>query len=256
MKMPNNKIKYVHEPDAHNLISPSHIVPYIIEKFNPKSVVDVGCGIGTFLHVFKQHNVQDVLGIDGPWVNKQQLNIEIGEFFEADLEKPINLNKVFDLVLCLEVAEHLHAQYADVLVDSLTSLGNKIVFSAATFRQGGQNHLNEQVFNYWKEKFAQRNFKVIDLFRPLFWNEAQIQWWYKQNMFLIVHESVDTSSFELGRARFTEENLIIHPELYYERLNEYDKKCQDLDRLHRGAAGNINFYLGLLIKSLKNKLRK
>jgi len=46
------EIKYTHDEIHHNLTAPSIIVPYLIESIRPKSVVDVGCGIGTFLHVF------------------------------------------------------------------------------------------------------------------------------------------------------------------------------------------------------------
>src|SRR5882724_5560989 len=123
----NPYIKYVHEEDAHNLRSPSIIVPYLVDKFKPTSVIDVGCGIGTFLHVFKQQGVKEVLGIDGKWVNRKQLYIPEEEFLEVNLEEPIKLDKTYDLVLCLEVAEHLAPTAADLLVDSLGSLGKKIV---------------------------------------------------------------------------------------------------------------------------------
>ncbi|MFC1840655.1 hypothetical protein ACFL1N_13825 [Thermodesulfobacteriota bacterium] len=46
--MPENK--YIHDESAHNLTDPSIIVPIILQVLNPKSVVDVGCGIGTFLN--------------------------------------------------------------------------------------------------------------------------------------------------------------------------------------------------------------
>jgi SAM-dependent methyltransferase len=255
MAVSSASVKYVHEPDAHNLVSPGIVVPYMVELFKPRRVVDVGCGIGTFLHVFKTCGVAEVLGVDGSWVNKAQLNIAANEFLEADLEKPIRLDKEFDLVLCLEVAEHLAATSADVIVDSLTSLGKKIVFSAATKLQGGQNHINEQLFSYWKEKFAKKGYKVLDVFRPVFWNEEKVQWWYKQNMFLVVHESVDTSAYEAAAKRFSEDQVLIHPGLYYERIHELEKRYADWNRLMSGEGGNFNFYLKLLYTRLMKKGR-
>ena len=65
-----NEVKYVHLESTHNTESPGQIVPVIYQMLNPRSVADVGCGIGTFLYCFKQEGVKKVLGIDGPWVDK------------------------------------------------------------------------------------------------------------------------------------------------------------------------------------------
>lgn len=255
MQQISKPVRYIHEEDTHNLNSPTIIVPYLVDTFKPASVIDVGCGIGTFLHVFKEQGVKDVLGIDGKWVNKEQLYISNEEFLEANLEEPIKINRTCDLAICLEVAEHLEVAAADVIIDSLTSLSKTIVFSAATWKQGGQNHLNEQPFSYWKEKFEKRGFTLIDFFRPVFWNDERIQWWYKQNMFLAVHGSIDAKQFENRRQHFSENNLVIHPGLYYERIREYEKKSEDLKKLGAGEGGNFNLYLKLLYRSFKKSIR-
>ena len=41
------------------------IVPLVLALVKPQSVVDVGCGLGTWLSVFKDFGVKDVFGIDG-----------------------------------------------------------------------------------------------------------------------------------------------------------------------------------------------
>lgn len=252
MQPKNAPVKYVHEEDVHNLQSPDIIVPYLVRSFKPNSVVDVGCGLGTFLKVFKDSGNIEILGIDGKWVDRKKLLISKEEFIEADLEAPIKLDKTFDLVLCLEVAEHLAENSSDIIVDSLTALGKTIVFSAATKQQGGQNHLNEQPFSFWKEKFESRGYTVIDFFRPVFWNDEKVWWWYKQNMFLLVHHSIDSSKYRDAKKEFTDDNLLIHPELYYERIKEYENKCIELDKLRTGQGGNLNLYIGLLFKKLQS----
>lgn len=255
MNSETETVKYLHEEGAHNLGSPGIIVPYLLELLKPRSVADVGCGIGTFLSVFQRFGVEDVVGIDGQWVDRRKLMIGTDNFWEADLEKPIRMDRTFDLALCLEVAEHLAPASADIIVDSLTGLSKKIVFSAATRQQGGQNHINEQEFPYWKRKFEARGYKVIDCFRPYFWNMEKVQWWYKQNMFLILHESIDVSLFRFTE-HFSENNLLIHPDLYYERMREYEKQASDLRRFGAGEGGNFNLYLKLLFRSFKRSFRK
>jgi SAM-dependent methyltransferase len=256
MNTDSTKVKYHHEAGTHNLESPGIIVPYLVEKLNPRSVVDVGCGIGTFLKVFQQQGVSDILGIDGKWVERTQLMIGQDRFLEADLEKPIRLDRAFDLVLCLEVVEHLSPAASDTIVDSLTGLGKVIVFSAATKLQGGQNHINEQEFSYWKKKFEARGYSVIDCLRPYFWNMSKVQWWYKQNMFLVLSHEIDARQFDFSGNRFSGSNALIHPDLYYERMQEYEKQVADLRRFGAGEGGNFNLYLKLLYRSFKRSFRK
>jgi len=51
---------YTHSENIHNLNAPNQIVPLLIKIFNPTSVIDVGCGIGTFLSVFKDNGVKQL----------------------------------------------------------------------------------------------------------------------------------------------------------------------------------------------------
>ena len=146
---------YVHDETVHNVQAANEIVPALIDIFHPHSVLDFGCGIGTFLSVFKRLGVNDVLGVDGPWVDQHMLEkyLASNEFLEADLRHFVRMSRNFDLVISLEVAEHLDERHADVFLDSITAAGDTIVFSAAIPGQGGQNHLNEQPLSYWIQKF-------------------------------------------------------------------------------------------------------
>jgi len=83
----------------------------------------------------------------------------------------------------------------------------------------------------------------------------KVQWWYKQNMFLILHESIDVHPFQFTE-QFTENNLFIHPDLYYERMREYEKRASDLRRFGAGEGGNFKLYLKLLFRSFKKSFRK
>src|SRR5438046_10610902 len=94
----------------------------------PTSVVDLGCGIGTWLAVFAEHNVGDYVGIDGDYVDRSQLLIPPERFLSGDLSEPVELNRRFDLAVSLEVAEHLPAASARVLVASLTGLPPVVLF--------------------------------------------------------------------------------------------------------------------------------
>src|ERR1700753_1282843 len=119
--MKTENVKYIHSESVHNLAAPKEIVPVICELIAPESVVDIGCGTGTFLRYFKQNNIKTVLGIDGNWVNKKSLfqNIAPEEFKEMDLEKTVDLPQYFDLVVSIEVAEHITPESADIFIGNL-----------------------------------------------------------------------------------------------------------------------------------------
>lgn len=214
--------QYVHFSELHNLKSPNIIAPILYDILKPASVVDIGCGLGTFLYAFKQCGVKEVMGLDGPWIDKEKLSgyLDQNSFKIVNLHEPIQLNKTYDLAICLEVAEHLAPESADTIVKSLVSLSKTIVFSAAVPYQGGQNHLNEQYINYWQEKFSKHDYIVYDVLRFIFWNNKEVFWWYKQNMYLVAHKDVtiDIQAFRKKEGNI-HEMIFIHPELYEERMS-------------------------------------
>ncbi len=135
------------------------IVPLVLTLIKPQSVIDVGCGLGIWLSVFKEFGVKDVFGIDGDHVDRSMLQIPNERFTAFDLKKPIPINRQFDLVISLEVAEHLPEDCAKTFIHSLTGLGPVILFSAAIPFQGGTNHLNEQWPDYWANHFNDNGYE-------------------------------------------------------------------------------------------------
>ncbi|HST69209.1 MAG TPA: class I SAM-dependent methyltransferase [Solirubrobacterales bacterium] len=160
------------------------VIPWLFEHLAPRSIVDVGCGTGTWLGIAREKGIDDVFGLDGPWVSPDALEIPPERFLAADLTVPPELGRTFDLVLSLEVAEHLPPAKAEGFVDCLTSLGPLVVFSAAIPGQGGIGHTNEQWPEYWSELFARRGYEPVDCLREVFWDDEGVDWWYAQNLLL------------------------------------------------------------------------
>src|SRR6185295_2140887 len=122
----------------------------IIKLFHPSSVLDVGCGLGHFLKVFIDSGINDVTGVEGPWLDNSKLVIDNELIQIKDLEEPFDLERKFDIALCLEVAEHISEHAAEQFIKTLTVHSDVIIFSAAIPEQGGQNHINEQWIEYWE----------------------------------------------------------------------------------------------------------
>lgn len=239
------KVRYIHKTDVHNLDSPKLIVPELIKLFKPKSVVDFGCGLGTFLYCFKEEGVNDVLGLDGAWANKDLLYkyLDPSEFKECNLENKITLDRKFDLAISLEVAEHLSEKSADTFVQNLISAGKTIVFGASIPFQEGQNHINEQWLDYWEQKFMDNGYKMVDILRPIFWENPNIFWWYKQNMVVFIPKD---SNFEHEYSNNALKKLV-HYEWYLDKSKRFESFIS-------GNAGT-KLYFKYFVKSIINKIK-
>ncbi|XEC93657.1 class I SAM-dependent methyltransferase [Paenibacillus tarimensis] len=166
------------------LSSAKEIVPFVLEYIQPQSVIDVGCGLGAWLSVFQEYGVQQIFGVDGAHIDPSMLKIPQNRFSAVDLEKPFHSNAKFDLVVSLEVAEHLPVASARTFIDSLVKLGPAVLFSAAIPFQGGLNHINEQWPEFWARYFLKHGYEAVDCIRKRIWDNKNVEWWYAQNMLI------------------------------------------------------------------------
>ena len=220
---------------ASSIQSAREIVPYLLELVKPKSVIDVGCGLGAWLYVFQEHGVSAIMGIDGDWVDKKMLIIQQDQFLSSNFNNLIELDKKFDLVVCLEVGEHLPESSARKFVKSLTTLGNVIFFSAAIPFQGGTNHINEQWPEYWVKLFRDRDYLVIDCFRKKFWNNEKIRYFYRQNCFIFVKRDHLNTNKLLKEEHENSNKLmlsIVHPIMYLWSIDRIMRKYKNFEKLY------------------------
>ncbi len=173
--------------------SAEHVVRHIAEHLSIRSVLDLGCGRGVWLAAWLRHGATEVRGVDGPYIDPAKLHIARSDFLALDLARPVVLDRTFELVESLEVAEHLPENVAETFVDSLVRHGRLVLFSAATPGQGGENHINEQPCEYWRAKFAARGFELFDFLRPLLKSNRAVYLWYRHNTFLYAHRSIVAS---------------------------------------------------------------
>jgi SAM-dependent methyltransferase len=163
----------------------ARVVTQIISRlFGPRSVLDVGCGMGAWLRAFNETGIDNICGFDGDYVDRKNLLIPDSKFISKDLDKPFDVLDCYDLAMCLEVAEHLSDSAGARLVHTLTQAAPLVLFSAAVPGQGGSHHINEQWPSYWRSLFAVEGFKLFDPIRPLIRQDSSVQWWYRQNLFV------------------------------------------------------------------------
>jgi hypothetical protein len=202
------------------------VVPLVCEIIAPVSVIDVGCGAGFWLAEFARRGVRDYLGVDGAYVPAELLQIPSPRFLAHDLRQPIELRRRFDMAMSLEVAEHLPAEAADTFVQSLGTLSDVVLFSAAVPGQGGTDHINEQWPAYWFQRFAKQGFLAFDLLRPMIWNDTNVSWWYRQNLILYSRKE-RVSSLRLRNVGAATPLSLVHP-VRYENLLRNQSRAETL----------------------------
>jgi hypothetical protein len=164
--------------------------------------LDVGCARGTWLRAWNDRGVADLHGVDGDYVDRRMLEMSECMFTAIDLNNPFNLGREFDLVQSLEVGEHIKESASEGFAESIVRHARHyIVFSAAPPGQGGEHHINEQPYEFWRKKFERRGFVTFDAVRPAIAGDNKISYWYRYNSLLFIRGNLLPNIQDNVRAR-------------------------------------------------------
>lgn len=134
---------------------------FIVNTIKPKSILEFGSGLG-FLsrHIVDTLHLSDVYCIEPNEIKGVYDAINGPKLISIDIFKdnhPKEIQQTFDLVMSIEVAEHIEREKHDALFDFLVGHANNwIVFSGARVGQGGHGHIAERPEEEWKEEFVKR----------------------------------------------------------------------------------------------------
>ncbi|WP_223280894.1 class I SAM-dependent methyltransferase [Streptomyces antnestii] len=198
--------------------SAERVLPSVMDLVRPSSLVDIGCGSGAWLSVAKGLGIDRLVGIDGEWVSKDALLIPEESFRKWDLSRALPQGSPrFDLAMSVEVAEHLDPGRADSFVADLCALSDVVLFSAAVPGQTGSDHRNEQWPMYWRDRFQQHGYELIDCLRTRMWADEEVEPWYAQNSYLYVSADRLAADSRLSQAAAEGRQMplcVIHPRLF------------------------------------------
>lgn len=209
--------RFFDEMEDKNLASARAVAPLVLGLVPAKSIVDIGCGRGLWLKAFIESGVVEVQGYDGDYVDRAKLTFPKERFKSVDLEEPLSFGRTYDLAVCLEVAEHLPAHKADILVQNLVNAAPVVLFSAAIPGQQGSHHINEQWPDYWAQKFKVHGYVPVDAIRRHVWDSEEVSFFYKQNILIYIKESVLSGYPRLEEEVHMGHNKalsLVHPHMY------------------------------------------
>jgi hypothetical protein len=112
------------------------------------NIMDVGCGEGKYMDFFRKNGFV-CCGFDG---NPETESITKGKCSTIDFATPVKISPV-DLVVSLEVGEHIPEEFEDVFINNLVDHAEKlIILSWGIPGQGGFGHVNCKANDYIIDK--------------------------------------------------------------------------------------------------------
>lgn len=131
------------------------IAENVVQQFSPKTALDAGCAIGILVEALRNYGV-DAEGFDISEYAVSQVPEYLKPYIKIDnILNPAATSKHYDLVVCIEVLEHLTEAEADTAIANIARWGDTVLFSSSPEDFSETTHVNVQKPGYWIEKFAQ-----------------------------------------------------------------------------------------------------
>lgn len=200
-----NHARY-YEPLADDALRAAHrILPIVFSMVRPDSVIDIGCGPGSWARAARCLGVERVVGVDGTWADRW---VDDSYTFHArDLGDTLGVDDRFDLAICLEVAQYLPPERLPGFLTELCDLAPYVLFSSRIPHQWDWGQSLARWPSWWAEHFRERGRVPVDVVRPAVWSDATIPAYYRQNIVLFAPEAVAGTPLP--------GNLdLVHPELW------------------------------------------
>ena len=125
--------------------------PWLVKKFSPRTVLDVGCAEGHALRAFQALGCK-VVGVEGLWQNARRCEVPV---IVHDLTMGPIITEGVDLIWCCDVVEHVEERYVDNIIRTLRCAPVCVlVHGTDEHVNSGWHHVNNKPASYWVERMA------------------------------------------------------------------------------------------------------
>ncbi len=136
------------------------IAENIIKVFNPKMVLDAGCATGYVVEALRDRGVE-AWGFDISEFAISHVREDIRPycFVHSITDRlPNNVPQSYDLVINIEVLEHLSPEMGSEAIANLCSYSDTVVFTSSPNDITDMTHINVRLSEYWCREFAKNMF--------------------------------------------------------------------------------------------------
>lgn len=146
------------------------IADRIVQDLRPRTVLDAGCAMGYLVAALRERGVE-AYGIDisdyAICCVREDIRpyCAVGSLLDP---LPEGLPEQYDVVVTIEVLEHLYADAGKKAIQNLCSLANTVIFSSSPDDFTEKTHLNVQQREYWARLFAENGFYDDLNYRPTY----------------------------------------------------------------------------------------
>ncbi len=134
----------------------ARIADLICNEIQPRSVLDAGCAMGFLVEALRDRGV-DAYGLDISDYALEQVREDVKPYvWRASITEPLTRN--YDLIVAIEVLEHLAADDGERALDNICEHAGDVVFSSSPLDLAETTHRNVQPPEHWAAQFARRGF--------------------------------------------------------------------------------------------------
>lgn len=146
------------------------IADRIVADIHPKTVLDAGCAMGYLVAALRDRGVE-AYGVDISAYAISKVREDVRPFCKVgSLTEPLpaGLPDRYDLVVTIEVLEHLYAEDGKQAIRNLCQLTDKVLFTSTPDDFTEPTHVNVQQREYWCRAFFENGFMDDINYRPTY----------------------------------------------------------------------------------------
>lgn len=148
----------------------TQIAQKIADDLHPRTVLDAGCAMGHLVAALRDLGVE-AYGVDISKYAISKVREDVRPFCKVgSLTEPLpaGLPDRYDLVVTIEVLEHLYAEDGRQAIRNLCQLTDKVLFTSTPDDFTEPTHVNVQQREYWCRAFFENGFMDDINYRPTY----------------------------------------------------------------------------------------